>query len=144
MCRPERIESSLKMGKIVIVAGFQGVSPLKEITTLGRGGSDTTAVALGIALKAPKVEFYKDVSGIFNEDPKKSPQAEHYPELTYSKALKIIEGGAKILHARAVVLAARNGLTLHVRSFKPCSQGHPGTLIFDGEDCKPLAQPIFE
>lgn len=115
--KPHRILSQLENNKIVIVAGFQGVSKAGEITTLGRGGSDTSAVALGIALKAEEVEFYKDVQGIYSEDPKKNPNAIFYSELSYEKALDIMQTGSKVLHARAVALAQRNSLPLHILSF---------------------------
>lgn len=115
--KPHRLLKALDAGKIAIVAGFQGVSQEGEITTLGRGGSDTTAVALGIALNAERVEFYKDVPGIFTEDPKKNPKAEHLETLSYDAALSIVEKGAKVLHDRCIRLAAKNRLTLHVRSF---------------------------
>lgn len=141
--RPQRIESNLDQGKIVIVAGFQGVSSSKEITTLGRGGSDTTAVALGVALKAPKVEFFKDVPGIFTQDPKKEMNAKCYLQMTYHDALSIVEDGAKILHARAIHLAAKNHLPLHVRSFISTYDSHPGTMIFEKEK-KQVAYPLYE
>lgn len=116
--RPARLITALEENKIVIVAGFQGVSIHKEITTLGRGGSDTTAVALGVALGAEKVEFYKDVAGIFNEDPKKNSQAIQYETLDYPEAIEIIEKtGGKVLHPRAIRLAQKNTLPLHVLSF---------------------------
>jgi aspartate kinase len=129
--RPHRLSECLNQGKIAIVAGFQGVSLQKEVTTLGRGGSDTTAVALGVALRAETVEFFKDVPGIFNEDPKQHSQAFLYNQLTYDEALKIVNQGAKVLHARALLLAAKNSLPLRVRSFMSCYQNHPGTLIED-------------
>jgi aspartate kinase len=129
--RPQRIESNLELAKVVIVAGFQGVSADKEITTLGRGGSDTSAVALGIALRASKVEFFKDVPGIFNKDPKQQRHAQCYSHLTYQEALEIVEKGAKILHARAIRLAAKNGLPLEIRSFMSSYHEHPGTMIFE-------------
>lgn len=141
--RPQRIETCLEKGKIVIVAGFQGVSCDKEITTLGRGGSDTSAVALGIALGASKVEFFKDVPGVFDQDPKQNIQAEPYSHLTYQKALDIVEKGAKILHARAIHLAAKNGLPLHVRSFMSSYHDHPGTLIFE-ENYQKVVPPVYE
>ena len=116
--RPHRLLPHLKQGTIVIVAGFQGVSQKGEITTLGRGGSDTTAVALGLALKADKVEFFKDVAGIFEEDPKKKPGAKLLSSLSYEEALKIVKnGGGQVLHERCIALAGRNGLPLHVLSF---------------------------
>lgn len=141
--RPQRIEASLAQGKIVIVAGFQGVSSDKEITTLGRGGSDTTAVALGVALGAPKVEFFKDVPGVFDRDPKLNGQAECYTHLTYQGALDIVQQGAKILHMRAIHLAAKNGLPLHVRSFMSSYRDHPGTMIFE-EEKKRVTTPLYE
>ena len=125
--RPHRIIKHLDKGQIVIVAGFQGVSKEGEITTLGRGGSDTTAVALAVALGAEKVEFYKDVPGIFAEDPKKNPAAVFYPTLDYTQALEITQKGAKVLQSRCIDLAARNNLPLHVLPFS--QPKNPGTLI---------------
>lgn len=142
--RPHRIQSCLEQGKIVIVAGFQGVSPEKEITTLGRGGSDTTAVALAVALGAEKVEFYKDVPGIFSEDPKSNPGAPFHHSLTYEEAQAIAHDGARILHLRCIELAKVNGVTIHVRSFqqevKP--EFKEGTLITDSK--KPLNSKVYE
>lgn len=128
--RPFRIESCLEDKKVVIVAGFQGVSLSKEITTLGRGGSDTTAVALGVALNAECVEFYKDVPGIFESDPKKNPSSRCYSCLTYDQAELIIERGAEVLSGRCLELAKKNGLPLWVRSFQDDSDDQ-GTRIFD-------------
>ncbi len=116
--RPNRLLPVLEKGQIAIIAGFQGVSRKGEITTLGRGGSDTSAVALAIALGAPKVEFYKDVAGIYTDDPKTNPDAALYPELSYEKALELAKGGAKVLHPRSIELAARNGIQLSVLSFQ--------------------------
>lgn len=128
--RPHRILPILDKGNIAIVAGFQGVSQKGEITTLGRGGSDTTAVALGIALGAEKVEFYKDVPGIFAEDPKHNPDAPFFERMTYDDAWKLTSGGAKVLHSRCILLAGKNGLPLHVRSFKEGgSSSYSGTII---------------
>lgn len=130
--RPRRLMGALDAGKIVIVAGFQGVSQEGEITTLGRGGSDTTAVALGIALQAVCVEFYKDVPGIYEEDPKKNPDALFKPHLSYEEALAITRGGAKVLHSRCVELACKNGLPLHVGTFQRHGQETAsGTKIYD-------------
>jgi aspartate kinase len=128
--KPYRLLKALDEGKIVIVAGFQGVSKEGEITTLGRGGSDTTAVALGIALGATNVEFYKDVEGIYSEDPKKDPKAVLFPFLSFEEAIEIVERGAKVLHPRCIRLAAKNGLPLKVLSFyDPMMRYHSGTLI---------------
>lgn len=141
--RPYRISAALDTGKIVIVAGFQGVSLAKDITTLGRGGSDTTAVALGISLGAFKVEFYKDVPGVFDKDPKTNNSAVQQHQLSYDQALEIVNKGAKILHHRALLLAAKNGLPLHVRSFIEASQTNEGTLIQDPDFVR-LSTPIYE
>lgn len=138
--RPHRLLSALDSGKVVIVAGFQGVSVKGEITTLGRGGSDTSAVALGAALGASVVEFYKDVPGIFSNDPKADPRAEHLPHLTYSAALDIVNAGAKVLHPRSIALAMKNQLPLYVRSFS--DEGKGGTMICEGADR--LKTPLFE
>lgn len=138
--RPKRLLDPLNQGQIVIVAGFQGVSRQGEITTLGRGGSDTTAVAIASALKAEKVEFYKDVNGVYDRDPKCDSSAELLPRLTYDEALEVISRGAKVLHDRSVVLASKNSIPLHVRSFSDDS--HPGTYI-DGE-CLSRSQPLYE
>ncbi|MCB1110493.1 MAG: aspartate kinase [Chlamydiia bacterium] len=99
--RPVRIYQHLSEGKVVIVAGFQGVSREKEVTTLGRGGSDTSAVALAVALHAEKVEFYKDVKGVYAQDPKKSPQAELYQELSFEQALAL---GDSVIHKRSILI----------------------------------------
>ena len=89
--KPQRIIEAFKYNDVVIVAGFQGVSLTKEITTLGRGGSDTSAVALAIALNSDYVEFYKDVEGMYNNDPKNNKDTIFYEKLSYQKALKICE-----------------------------------------------------
>ncbi len=130
---PHRLEKCLNQGKIAIVAGFQGISEQKEITTLGRGGSDISAAALAIALGACKLEVFKDVPGIFKEDPKENPKSIQYNHLTYKEALEIARKGAKILHQRALELAAKNGLLIHVRSFKPIDHDNEGTVIYDPE-----------
>lgn len=116
--KPRRLCEALERGQVAIVAGFQGVSRKGEITTLGRGGSDTSAVALAVALHAKRVEFYKDVPGIFEADPKKVANAKVLPTLNYEEALDIAKGGAKVLHARSIELAAKNGIELSVLSFQ--------------------------
>ncbi len=126
--RPWRIAKELDKGSVVIVAGFQGVSLQGQITTLGRGGSDTSAVAVAIALGADVVEFYKDVDGIYSHDPKVHPKAAKYYHMTYDEALYVIEKGAKVLHGRSVELAKRNGLPMHVRSFHNLEKD-VGTMI---------------
>jgi aspartate kinase len=132
--RPRRLLPTLDKGEVAVVAGFQGVSQSGEITTLGRGGSDTTAVALGIALQASHVEFYKDVPAIFDFDPKIAPEARPHAELSFEEALSIVSKGARVLHARALLLAARNGLPLHLLSFMdPGCERHKGTWIRSAE-----------
>ncbi len=115
--RPQRILEKLQEDNIVIVAGFQGVSLQKEITTLGRGGSDTSAVALAVALRAERVEFYKDVDGIFSDDPKKNPLSQFYPYLSYDQAIVIAGKGLGVLHKRCLQLAKKNHMPLLVKSF---------------------------
>ncbi|MCH9632135.1 MAG: Aspartokinase [Chlamydiae bacterium] len=125
--RPSRLWNHLKKGEIAIVAGFQGVNESKDITTLGRGGSDTSAVALGVALDAERVEFYKDVDGIYDDDPKKNLQATLQKHLTYKEALKLMGDQNFILHPRCISLAQKNNLPINVLSFKNCAS--PGTLV---------------
>ena len=115
--KPYRIQDCLQKGHIAIVAGFQGVSINKEITTLGRGGSDTTAVALGCALQASMIEFYKDVDGIYAKDPKKYEDAIHFEKLTYQQAEEIILKGAKVLHYPCIEMAKKYQIPLKVLSF---------------------------
>ncbi len=114
---PGRLRTALDEGAIAIVAGFQGVSQdTKDITTLGRGGSDTTAVALAVALKADVCEIYTDVDGIFSADPRIVPDARHIARITYEEMLELAACGAKVLHLRSVEYARRAGLPVHVRS----------------------------
>jgi aspartate kinase len=114
---PGRIRTALDAGAIVIVAGFQGVSQdTKEITTLGRGASDTTAVALGAALGASVCEIYTDVDGVFTADPRIVPTARRLPHITYEEMLEMAASGAKVLHLRCVEYARRYDIPVHVRS----------------------------
>lgn len=114
---PGRIREALDQGHIAIVAGFQGVSQdTKDITTLGRGGSDTTAVALAAALEADVCEIYTDVDGIFTADPRIVPVARKIPRISYDEMMEMAACGAKILHLRCVEYARRFNLPIHVRS----------------------------
>lgn len=114
---PSRIQEALSQGAIPIVAGFQGVSlDTKDITTLGRGGSDTTAVALAAALNADVCEIYTDVDGIFSADPRIAPKARQVPRITYDEMMELAAAGAKVLHLRCVEYAKRFDVPLHVRS----------------------------
>jgi aspartate kinase len=113
--RPFRIEDELARDRIVIVAGYQGMSYRREITTLGRGGSDTTAVALAAALGAERCEIYSDVDGVYSADPKSVPDARHLPEIDYDAMQEMAERGAKVLNARAVAWAKKHGVTILAR-----------------------------
>lgn len=113
---PERIARAVKDGQVAIVAGFQGVSKDEDVTTLGRGGSDTTAVALAAALHADVCEIYTDVDGLFSADPRIVPKAHRLRTITQEETLEMAAHGAKILHLRAVEFARRYGVPLHVRS----------------------------
>ncbi len=126
---PGRIESALAAGDIVIVAGFQGVSQdTKDVTTLGRGASDTTAVALAAALDAEFCEIYTDVDGIFSADPRIVPGARQIPRISYEETLELAANGAKILHLRCVEFARRSNVPVHVRS---SFSNKPGTWVMD-------------
>ena len=114
---PSRIREALAQGHIAIVAGFQGVSQdTKDVTTLGRGGSDTTAVALAVALNAEVCEIYTDVDGVFTADPRIVPSARRIERLSYEEMLEMAASGAKILHLRCVEYARRFAMPIHVRS----------------------------
>ena len=114
---PGRISSAIDAGHIAIVAGFQGVSQdSKDITTLGRGGSDTTAVALAAALQADVCEIYTDVDGVFTADPRILPAARKISVLSSEEMLDLAANGSKILHLRCVEFARRHGIPIHVRS----------------------------
>ncbi len=124
---PGRIEQALEAGAIAIVAGFQGVSQdSKDITTLGRGGSDTTAVALASALQAEVCEIYTDVDGVFTADPRIVPIARRIPKISYEEMLEMAASGAKILHVRCVEYARRHEIPIHVRS---SYSNRPGTWV---------------
>ncbi|MBQ9632512.1 MAG: aspartate kinase [Lachnospiraceae bacterium] len=112
----ERIMNELDSGRIVIVTGFQGINRRDDLTTLGRGGSDTSAVALAAALRADACEIYTDVEGIYTADPRIVPHAKKMKEITYDEMLELATLGAKVLHNRSVELAKKYGVTLVVRS----------------------------
>jgi aspartate kinase len=122
----EKIRKALKLGKIVIVAGFQGQTESEEITTLGRGGSDLTAVALAAALNADVCEFYKDVDGVFTANPRMVPDAKKLEAISYEEMLEMASSGAQVLNSRSVEFAKKNGVKIHVRS---SFHDGPGTLI---------------
>jgi aspartate kinase len=114
--RPARIRESLEAGNVVIVAGFQGLSTTYDITTLGRGGSDTTAVALAAALSAEACEIYTDVPGVFTADPRIVPDARRIDRISYEGMLELAASGARVLQLRSVEYARRNNVRLNVRS----------------------------
>jgi aspartate kinase len=129
---PGRIQAAIDQDAIAIVAGFQGVSQTtKDITTLGRGGSDTTAVALAVALDADVCEIYSDVDGIFTADPRIEPLARKVPRISYEETLEMAAQGAKILHLRCVEYARRYGMPIHVRS---SFSEKEGTWVVRAED----------
>lgn len=112
----ERIRHELDARKIVVITGFQGINKFDDITTLGRGGSDTTAVALAAALHADACEIYTDVDGVYTADPRVVPNARKLPEVSYDEMLEFASLGAKVLHNRSVEMAKRYGVQLVVRS----------------------------
>jgi len=114
--RPFRVQEELARGKVVIVAGYQGVSREREVTTLGRGGSDTTAVALAAALGAEACEIYSDVEGVYTADPRLVPSAARLAQLSYEEMQELAEAGAKVLNAQAVEFAKARGITIVTRS----------------------------
>ncbi len=131
-----RIHEELSKDKIVIVAGFQGVSTDKEITTLGRGGSDTSAVALACYLQAERCEIYTDVAGIYSADPRLVPQAKLLGEIGYLDMLALAYNGSKVLHPRAVEFASKYKVPVEVKSSFTFA---PGTMIKNEESPKDIA-----
>lgn len=119
----ERITNELEAGKVVIVTGFQGINKYDDITTLGRGGSDTTAVALAAALRADACEIYTDVEGVYTADPRVVPAARKMKEVSYDEMLELATLGAKVLHNRSVELAKKYGVQLVVRSSLNTAEG---------------------
>jgi aspartate kinase len=124
--RPVRIVESLAQDKVVIVAGYQGVSRDKEITTLGRGGSDTTAVALAAALEAEVCEICSDVDGVYTADPRIVGGTRRLAELSHEEMQELALAGAKVLNAQAVEFARDKGITIHARG---TFESGPGTLV---------------
>lgn len=122
----DRIQDELKKGKVVIVAGFQGVTLTYDITTLGRGGSDLTAVALAKELKADECEIYTDVDGIYSTDPRIEPKAKKINHITYDEMLEMASLGAQVMQARSIEVAKKFDVPIHVRSSLSLN---PGTMI---------------
>ncbi len=114
--RPFRVQDELASGKVVVVGGFQGVSYKKDITTLGRGGSDTSAVALAAALNAERCEIYSDIDGVYSTDPAVVKDAKHLPEISYQLMQEMAQAGAKVLNAEAVQFAKDANIAIYARS----------------------------
>jgi aspartate kinase len=123
---PKPVEKDLRAGKVVIVAGFQGIDEEGQITTLGRGGSDLTAIALAAALRADKCEIYTDVDGVYTADPRVVPDATMLPEISYDEMLELASAGSKVMQSRSVEFAKKYGVVFEVRS---SFNQNPGTLV---------------
>ena len=121
-----RLRRELDSGKVAVVAGFQGISETGDVTTLGRGGSDTTAVALAAWLRADRCQIFTDVDGVYDRDPRKYPEAIRFGRISYEKMLGLIENGAQVLHDRSVELARDHGIPVEVLS---AFSGVPGTIV---------------
>ena len=138
---PTRVRQALDDGAIAIVAGFQGFNhDSRDITTLGRGGSDTTAVALAAALDAHVCEIYTDVDGVFSADPRVVPKAQKLDRVSYEEMLELAAAGAKVINIRAVEFARRHGVTLHVRS---SFTEESGTWVSSSEEGMNVEEPII-
>ncbi|MEI7971484.1 MAG: aspartate kinase [Actinomycetota bacterium] len=138
----DRVREALAAGKVAVVAGFQGVSTEREITTLGRGGSDTTAVALAAALQADACEIYTDVTGVFSADPRLVPQARKLKELSFDEMLEMAGAGSKVLALRSVEFARNHNVPIHVRSSFTWEEG---TWVrgIDEERKRKMEEPII-
>ncbi|MGD0743976.1 MAG: aspartate kinase [Verrucomicrobiota bacterium] len=123
---PKKVRELLKQGNVVIVAGFQGETPEGQITTLGRGGSDLTAIALAAALKADLCQIYTDVDGVYTADPRIVPDAKKLPEISYDEMLELASLGAKVMQSRSVEFAKKFGVVFEVRS---SLNENPGTIV---------------
>src|SRR5712672_700938 len=139
--RADRIRAALEEDRIVLVAGFQGVSTSRDVTTLGRGGSDTTAVALAAAINAEVCEIYTDVSGVFTADPRIVPDARKLPVVSFEEMLEMSASGAKVLQLRSVEYARNHGVKIHCRS---SFEDGPGTLVVSEEETmeRPLVTAV--
>jgi aspartate kinase len=136
--RAERIEAALQEDHIVLVAGFQGMSEARDVTTLGRGGSDTTAVAVAAALKARECEIYTDVDGVFSADPRLVPDARLLPQVSFEEMLEMAASGAGVLQLRSVEYARNHGVRIHCRS---SFTDKPGTVVVGEADT--MEQPLI-
>ena len=139
--RADRIRDALDEGKVVLVAGFQGVSTSSDVTTLGRGGSDTTAVALAAALRADVCEIYTDVAGVYSADPRLVPGARKLPFVSFEEMLEMAASGARVLQLRSVEYARNHGVRIHCRS---SFEDGPGTFVLTEEETmeRPLVTAV--
>jgi aspartate kinase len=139
--RADRIQAALEQDRIVLVAGFQGVSTGADVTTLGRGGSDTTAVAVAAALGAAECEIYTDVAGVFTADPRIVPDARKLAVVSFEEMLELSASGAGVLQLRSVEYARNHGVRIHCRSsFDEC----PGTLVTsEGESMEHMGEQLL-
>jgi aspartate kinase len=139
--RADRVRAALEQDHIVLVAGFQGVSTADDVTTLGRGGSDTTAVAVAAALQARECEIYTDVAGVFSADPRIVPDARKLPLVSFEEMLEMAASGAGVLQLRSVEYARNHGVRIHCRSsFENC----PGTVVVsEGESMDHSERPLI-
>ena len=135
--RAERLSDALATGRVPVVAGFQGVSTSRDVTTLGRGGSDTTAVAMAAALGADACEIYTDVSGVYSADPRIVPEARRLSRVSFEEMLEIAASGGRVLSLRSVEFARNHHVPLHVRS---SFTWEPGTWV--GEEDVSMEQPV--
>ena len=122
----DRVLRELEKGRTVVVAGFQGINGCGDVTTLGRGGSDTTAVALAAFLKADRCQIFTDVDGVYDKDPRKHPDAVRFDRIGYDEMLHMARSGAQVLHDRCVELAKEHGVTVQVLS---SFRDGPGTVV---------------
>src|SRR5450756_1277818 len=131
-----RLLQELEAGKLVIVTGFQGVTDRFDVTTLGRGGSDTTAVALAIALRADRCDIYTDVDGVYTTDPRIEQRARRLPKISYEEMLEMASLGARVLQSRSVELAMAQRVPLRVLSsfIEPGAAENVGTIVCDEEE----------
>lgn len=137
--KTDKLKKNLKEGKIIVVAGFQGITEEGEITTLGRGGSDTSAVALAAALKASRCDIYTDVEGVYTTDPRIVPNASRLKTISYDEMLELARVGANVLHPRSVETAKQFNVPLRVRS--TFNLDNSGTLIIGAKDME-IYKPV--
>lgn len=136
---PTKIKKELAKGRIVIVAGFQGINPYEDIATLGRGGSDLTAVALAAALKADECEIYTDVEGVYTTDPRVVKEARKIPVISYDEMLEMAGSGAQVMQGRSIEVAKKFNVVIHVRS---SFSKNTGTIIKDVKEDIPMEEVV--